>query len=49
MRALTVIPGRAGSGAVVEMPEPPESDGPVLVRTLAVGVCGTDTEILAGD
>ena len=48
MRALTVIPGRADSGAVVEMPEPPEQDGPVLVRTLAVGVCGTDTEILAG-
>ena len=28
MRALTVIPGRADSGAVVEMPEPPASDGP---------------------
>ncbi|MFC7474491.1 glucose 1-dehydrogenase [Dankookia sp. GCM10030260] len=49
MRALTVIPGRADSGAVVEMPEPPAADGPILVRTLAVGVCGTDTEILAGD
>jgi threonine dehydrogenase-like Zn-dependent dehydrogenase len=49
MRALTLVPGRAGSGAVVDMPEPPESDGPVLVRTLAVGVCGTDAEILAGD
>lgn len=48
MRALTVIPGQAESGAVVEMPEPPEQDGAVLVRTLAVGVCGTDTEILAG-
>ena len=48
MRALTVIPGQAGSGAVVEMPEPPVQDGPVLVRTLAVGICGTDTEILAG-
>ena len=32
MRALTVIPGQAGSGAVVEMPEPPVQDGPVLVR-----------------
>ena len=46
MRALTVIPGRAGSGAVVEMPEPPVQDGPVLVRTLAIGVCGTDREIV---
>ena len=48
MRALTVIPGRAESGAVVEMPEPPARDGTVLVRSLAVGVCGTDAEILAG-
>ncbi|HEY1829832.1 MAG TPA: glucose 1-dehydrogenase, partial [Acidimicrobiales bacterium] len=28
--------------------EPPESDGPVLVETLAVGICGTDIEILSG-
>ena len=49
MRALTVIPGQAESGAVVEMPEAPERVGTVLVRTLAVGVCGTDAEILAGD
>lgn len=31
------------------MPEPPESDGPVLVDALAVGLCGTDTEIIAGE
>lgn len=48
MRALTVIPGRAESGAVVETPEPPEADGAILVRTLAVGVCGTDEEIVSG-
>ena len=30
------------------MPEPPPTDGPVLVRTLAVGVCGTDFEIASG-
>jgi threonine dehydrogenase-like Zn-dependent dehydrogenase len=30
------------------MEEPPESDGPVLVETLAVGICGTDIEILSG-
>ncbi|MBV1796683.1 glucose 1-dehydrogenase [Siccirubricoccus sp. G192] len=48
MRALTVIPGKANSAAVVEMPEPPASDGPILVRTLAVGVCGTDAEIVSG-
>ena len=31
-----------------DIPDPPESDGPVLVRTLALGVCGTDREILDG-
>jgi threonine dehydrogenase-like Zn-dependent dehydrogenase len=31
------------------MAEPPVEDGPVLVETLAVGVCGTDLEIIEGD
>lgn len=48
MRALTVIPGRANSGSLDEVTEPPVEDGPVLVETLAIGVCGTDTDILAG-
>lgn len=48
MRALTVIPGQTGSAAVVDMPEPAAGDGPVLVRTLAVGICGTDLEIVSG-
>jgi len=48
MRALTVKPGQADSARVEEVPEPPASDGPVLVRTLAVGVCGTDLEIVSG-
>ena len=48
MNALTVVPGRAGSAALVDVPEPALSDGPILVETLAVGVCGTDLEILAG-
>jgi threonine dehydrogenase-like Zn-dependent dehydrogenase len=30
------------------VPEPPASDGAVLVRTLALGVCGTDREIVSG-
>ena len=30
------------------MPEPPEADGPVLVETLAIGICGTDIEIISG-
>jgi threonine dehydrogenase-like Zn-dependent dehydrogenase len=48
MKALTVIPLTSGSAELSDMPEPPESDGPVLVETLAVGICGTDIEILSG-
>jgi len=48
MRALTVAPGTANSAKVEEVPEPPESDGAVLVRALALGVCGTDREIVSG-
>jgi threonine dehydrogenase-like Zn-dependent dehydrogenase len=48
MRALTVIPGKANSAAVCDMPEPPITDGPILVRTLAVGLCGTDSDIVSG-
>jgi glucose 1-dehydrogenase len=48
MRALTVAPGTANSARVDDIPEPPRSDGAVLVRTLALGVCGTDREIVAG-
>jgi threonine dehydrogenase-like Zn-dependent dehydrogenase len=48
MRALTVAPGVANSARVEEVAEPPCSDGAVLVRTLALGVCGTDREIVSG-
>src|ERR1700732_2833370 len=48
MRALTVAPGVANSARVEEVAEPPRSDGAVLVRTLALGVCGTDREIVSG-
>jgi len=49
MRAITVIPGQAGSVALTDMPEPPPEDGPVLVQTQAIGICGTDLEIINGD
>jgi threonine dehydrogenase-like Zn-dependent dehydrogenase len=48
MRALTVAPGQAHSARVEDVPEPPKSDGAVLVRALALGVCGTDREIVSG-
>lgn len=48
MQALTLVPGRAGSAALEEVDEPQVTDGPVLVEGLAVGVCGTDAELVAG-
>jgi threonine dehydrogenase-like Zn-dependent dehydrogenase len=49
MRALTVVPGRAGSLEVVDVPEPAPAAGSLLVDGLAVGVCGTDKEIASGE
>jgi threonine dehydrogenase-like Zn-dependent dehydrogenase len=48
MRAITVTPGRPGSARLDELAEPSPEEGAVLVQTLAVGVCGTDCEILSG-
>jgi threonine dehydrogenase-like Zn-dependent dehydrogenase len=49
MRALTVRPGEKDSLALTDLPEPAPDEGPVLVQSLAVGLCGTDAEIVAGD
>ena len=49
MRAVTVVPLKSGSVDLTELPEPPEADGPLLVRTRAIGVCGTDLEIIGGE
>jgi len=49
MRAITVVPGKVGSAQLDEVADPPPEDGPVLVDTLAVGVCGTDAEIVGGN
>jgi len=48
MRAFTVQPGQPNSISLDEVPAPPDSDGTVLVRALALGICGTDREIIAG-
>jgi threonine dehydrogenase-like Zn-dependent dehydrogenase len=48
VKAVTVVPGQAGSARLDDVEEPPEADGPVVVDTLAIGVCGTDAEILGG-
>jgi threonine dehydrogenase-like Zn-dependent dehydrogenase len=48
MRALTVQPLKAGSARLEAAPEPAKAANTLLVQTLAIGVCGTDREILAG-
>jgi threonine dehydrogenase-like Zn-dependent dehydrogenase len=49
MRALTVEPEVPNSIELADMTPPPASDGDVLVRALALGICGTDREIIAGE
>ncbi|OEJ93447.1 glucose 1-dehydrogenase [Streptomyces thermolilacinus] len=48
MRALTVRPGPNASMKVRELPHPSPGPGELLVRGLALGVCGTDREIADG-
>ena len=49
MRAITIEPGVPGSARLEDVPEPPSSAGEVLVRTLAMGVCGTDLDLVRGE
>ena len=49
MRALTIVPLQAGSAAVMDVEEPGPGPGDLLVDGLALGVCGTDREMVAGD
>lgn len=46
MRAMTVVPGRPESAQLSEVAEPAADDGSVLVETMLVGLCGTDSEII---
>ena len=49
MRAITLKPGVADSADLEEVPEPGASEGAVLVDGVALGICGTDAEIVRGD
>ncbi len=49
MRAMTVTVGKADSAELGDVPEPPESDGSVLVEGLLTGICGTDIELVSGE
>jgi threonine dehydrogenase-like Zn-dependent dehydrogenase len=48
MLALVTQPGHAETTGLEEMPDVEAHEGQVLVRTLEVGVCGTDREISEG-
>jgi len=48
MKAITVEPMLAGSAQLEDVPEPDAREGEVLVEAIAVGVCGTDVEIVEG-
>jgi glucose 1-dehydrogenase len=48
MKAITVIPKQSGTAQLEDIPEPDIGEGSILVEAIAVGVCGTDTEIVEG-
>jgi threonine dehydrogenase-like Zn-dependent dehydrogenase len=48
MRAIALTPGVANSARLLDCAEPAPGDGSILVQTLALGVCGTDRDIVAG-
>ena len=48
MKAITVEPKKPGTARYEDIPEPDEREGSVLVEAVAVGVCGTDAEIVEG-
>ena len=48
MQAMTVVPGQADSARLSDRDEPDPADGDILVDGLAVGICGTDRDIIAG-
>lgn len=48
MKGITVEPSKPGTARMEEVTEPDIRDGSVLVEAVAVGVCGTDVEMVEG-
>src|SRR4051795_7743165 len=48
MRAVTIAPRQPGSLKLQEVSAPRVAPGTLLVKTMAVGVCGTDRELIDG-
>ncbi|KAB8197325.1 alcohol dehydrogenase catalytic domain-containing protein [Nonomuraea phyllanthi] len=49
MRALTFAPGKTGTLAVEDVPDPVPGKGLLVVEGLALGVCGTDRELATAE
>lgn len=49
MRAITIEPGVAGSMRLDEIEKPKPAAGELLLRALALGICGTDHELIGGE
>jgi threonine dehydrogenase-like Zn-dependent dehydrogenase len=49
MRAITLDPGTPDSAALEEVAEPDVAQGALLADGIALGICGTDAEIVRGD
>jgi threonine dehydrogenase-like Zn-dependent dehydrogenase len=49
MRAITIEPRRPGSLRLEEVEDARMDSGLLAVRTLAIGVCGTDRELIGGE
>ncbi len=49
MKAITLEPMKPGSARYEDFPEPDVNEGSVLVEAVAVGVCGTDVDIVEGN
>jgi glucose 1-dehydrogenase len=49
IRAITVTPGLPGQVALTERDPPARRDSELLLEVLALGVCGTDREIVSGE
>jgi len=48
MRAITILPSVPNSAQLQDVADPPLTEGAILVDALALGICGTDHEIVAG-
>lgn len=49
MRAITLVPGKPQTLTLADVPEPQPGPDQAVLETIAVGICGTDRELLLGE